>query len=294
MRRHWQLYLVILLPLIYLVIFKYVPMYGLQIAFKQYSPAKGFAGSPWVGLRYFLDFFRSPYFGMTVKNTLYINLVGIVLGFPFPIIFALALNEADNVAYKKTVQLITYAPHFISVVVIVQMILTFLSMRSGLLNNIIVALGGERVQFMAMPGLFPYIYVLSNIWQSFGFGAIIYIAALAGINHELYEAAYIDGASRFQKVLHIDIPGIAPTIIILLILRFGRLMEMGFEKIFLMQNPLNLRGSEVIATYVYKVGVLHTQYSFGAAVGMFNAVVNLILLLLINRFARSLSETSLW
>ncbi len=293
-RRRWQLYIIILLPLIYLAIFKYIPMYGLQIAFRDYSPALGFSRSPWAGLSYFKQFFTSPYFGITVGNTLYINLLGVLLSFPFPIVFALALNEAGSLTYKKTAQLITYAPHFISVVVIVQMVLTFLSLRNGVINHVIEAFGGEPIQFMAKPALFPYIFVLSGIWQNFGFSAIIYIAALASINHELYEAAYIDGASRLQKVIHIDVPGIAPTIIILLILRFGRLMELGFEKVFLMQNPLNLSGSEVIATYVYKVGVVHTQYSFGTAVGLFNALINLLLIVLVNRIARRVSDTSLW
>ncbi len=293
-RRRWQLYLILLLPLIYIVIFKYIPMYGLQIAFKNYSPALGFTKSPWAGLFYFKQFFNSPYFGITVGNTLYINLLGVLLSFPFPIIFALALNEAGNLTYKKTVQLITYAPHFISVVVIVQMILTFLSLRNGVVNHVIELFGGEPIQFMAKPALFPYIFVLSGIWQNFGFSAIIYIAALASINHELYEAAFIDGASRLQKIIHIDLPGIAPTIIILLILRFGRLMELGFEKIYLMQNPLNLSGSEVIATYVYKTGVIHTQYSFGTTVGLFNAVINLALIVLVNKIARRVSDTSLW
>ncbi|UVI32640.1 ABC transporter permease [Paenibacillus spongiae] len=294
MKRHWQLYLLILLPLAYIIIFKYIPMYGAQIAFRDFSPVRGFTGSEWVGLKNFSDFFNSPNFWILIKNTLIISLYSLAVGFPAPIILALALNEIRSMRFKKVVQMVTFAPYFISTVVMVSMIILFLSPRLGFVDLIVRMLGMESINFMGIPSYFSSIFVLSNVWQGIGYGAVIYLAALAGVNSELYEAAKVDGASRFQKVINIDIPGIMPAAIILLILNVGQIMNVGFEKIYLMQNPLNTSTSEVISTYVYKIGLLGANFSFSAAVDLFNSVINLILLLSVNYFARRVSDSSLW
>ncbi|MBW7453562.1 ABC transporter permease [Paenibacillus sepulcri] len=293
-KRHWQLYLLVLLPLAYIVIFKYIPMYGAQIAFRDFSPVKGFSGSDWVGLQNFSDFFNSPNFWLLIKNTLVISLYSLVIGFPAPIILALALNEIRNARFKKTVQMVTFAPYFISTVVMVSMIILFLSPRLGFIDSIVQLLGIESINFMGVPKYFSSIFVWSNVWQGIGYGAVIYLAALAGVNSELYEAAKVDGASRFQRVIHIDLPGIMPAAIILLILNVGQIMNVGFEKIYLMQNPLNTGTSEVISTYVYKIGLIGANFSFSAAVDLFNSVINLILLLTVNFVARRISDSSLW
>lgn len=294
MKRHRLLYLLILLPLAYIIIFKYIPMYGAQIAFRDYSPIKGFAGSDWVGLKNFSDFFNSPNFTSLLKNTLIISIYSLLIGFPAPIILALALNEVRSKTFKKWVQMVTFAPYFISTVVMVSMIILFLSPRLGIVNLFLRAFGMESTDFMGIPSYFSSIFVLSNVWQSVGYGAVIYLAALAGINSELYEAAKVDGASRFRKVLHIDLPGIMPSAIVLLILNTGQIMNVGFEKIYLMQNPLNTGASEVISTYVYKIGLLGANFSFSSAVDLFNSVINLILLVTVNYFARRVSDNSLW
>jgi putative aldouronate transport system permease protein len=293
-KRHWQLYLLVLLPLAYIVIFKYIPMYGAQIAFRDFSPVRGFAGSEWVGLKNFAEFFNSPNFWTLIRNTLLISLYSLAIGFPAPIILAIALNEIRNVRFKKTVQMVTFAPYFISTVVMVSMIILFLSPRLGFVDLIVRALGFESINFMGVPDYFKSIFVWSNVWQGIGYGAVIYLAALAGVNPDLYEAAKVDGASRFRKVLHIDIPGIMPAAIILLILNVGQMMNIGFEKIYLMQNPLNVGSSEVISTYVYKIGLLGANFSFSAAVDLFNSLINLILLLIVNYVARRVSDSSLW
>ena len=293
-RRHWQYYLMVAAPLSYLVIFKYIPMVGAQIAFRDFSPVEGIWGSEWVGLEHFLLFFKSPYFFPLIRNVVAINVLVMTLGFVSPIILALALNELRNVAFKRTVQMVTYFPHFISTVVMASMIILFLNPRVGFTGNLARILGWEPVDFMGISAAFPWIYVFSEIWQRSGFGAIIYMAALAGINPELYEAARIDGASRLQKIRHIDLTGILPTIVILLILQSGEVMNLGFEKVFLLQNPLNLPNSEVIATYVYKIGLINASFSFGAAVGLFNSVINFTLIIVINAIARRVSEHSLW
>ena len=293
-RRHWQYYLMVALPLAYIIIFKYIPMVGAQIAFRDYSPVEGIWGSEWVGLEHFLLFFKSPYFLPLIRNVVSINVLVMTLGFVSPIILALALNEIRNGTFKRSVQMITYFPHFISTVVMASMIILFLNPRVGFSGNLARFLGREAVDFMGIAVAFPWIYVFSEIWQRSGFGAIIYMAALAGINPELYEAARIDGASRLQKIRHIDLTGILPTIIILMILQSGEVMNLGFEKVFLLQNPLNLPNSEVIATYVYKIGLLNASFSFGAAVGLFNSVINFTLIIVINAIARRVSEHSLW
>lgn len=294
MARHWQLYLVILLPLAYLIIFKYIPMAGIVIAFKDYNVVKGIFGSEWVGFKYFNQFFESPSFWVYMKNTLGISLYGLLIGFPAPIILALALNEIRNGLFKKSVQLVSYAPYFISTVVMVSILIVNLTPNVGIISKLFHMLGVENTNFMGMPSLFKSIYVWSDVWQHTGYGAIIYIAALAGVNPELYEAAKVDGASRIQKILNVDIPSLIPVSVILLILNTGNLMKLGFEKIYLMQNPLNLATSEVISTYVYKVGLLGSSFSFSAAIGVFNSVINLILLILVNYIARRLSSNSLW
>jgi len=293
-RKHWQYYLLFLLPLAYIVTFHYIPMAGLLLAFKKLNIRLGILRSPWAGLRYFEQFFSSPRFWELLRNTLGISVYSLLAGFPLPIIFALALNESARPSFKKTVQMVTYAPYFISTVVMVGMVLQFLDPRIGIVNTAITRLGGRAVNFMGLAHLFKSIYVWSGVWQYTGYAAIIYIAALSGIDPNLYEAAYIDGASRFQRMIHVDLPGILPTIVILLILNVGQLMNVGFEKVFLLQNPLNISTSEVFSTYVYKVGLLGAQFSFGTAVGMFNSVVNLILIVSVNQIARRVGAASLW
>lgn len=294
MKRSWQLYLIIALPVILIGIFNYGPMYGLQIAFKDFVPTKGFSGSEWVGLKHFKTFVESYQFGRLIKNTLVISLYSLIANFSAAIILAVAVNECGCKWYKKTVQMITYAPHFISTVVMGGIILMVLSPHSGIVNNVIQALGGEAVDFMARPEYFKHIYVWSGVWQGMGFNSIIYISALAGIDPTLHEAAVMDGASRFQRIRHVDLPGIAPTIIIMLIMNCGHIMTIGYEKILLLQNSVNMSASDVISTYVYRSGLENAQYSFSTAVGLFNSVVNCILLVLVNWIAGRVSETSLW
>lgn len=293
-RRHYQLYLYLLPALLFFLVFRYVPMYGVQIAFKDFMVAKGFWGSPWVGLEHFERFFNSNVFWRVLKNTLGLSLFQLAAGFPVPIILALLLNQMTSVRYRRIVQTVIYAPHFISTVVLVGILLVFLSPRTGMVNHILRAMGGEAIFFMAKPEWFKPLYVISGIWQNAGWGTIIYLAALSSVSPELHEAAIVDGATKLQRIWHIDIPGILPTAVILLILQFGSLMSVGFEKVYLMQTPLNLSSSEIISTYVYKSGLLGAQYGFSAAIGLFDAVINLTLLIAINRFARHFGETSLW
>lgn len=291
--RHWELYLLVLLPVLYLIIFKYIPMVGVQIAFKDFNIVKGIWGSPWVGFKHFEAFFQSPNFGLVIKNTLGISFYSLLAGFPVPIIFALALNEVRTGYFKKTVQLVTYAPHFISMVIMVSIIILILSPHVGVVDRLFSYMG-LQTNLMGIPEYFKSIYVWSGIWQNLGYSSIIYIAALAGVDPSLYEAARVDGASRLKKILHIDLPSLIPISVILLILNLGSIMGVGFEKIYLMQNPLNQSTSEVIATYVYKVGLLGANFSFSTAIGLFNSIINLILLLIVNYIARKVSETSLW
>ena len=289
-----ELYLFFLLPMLLgLLLFQYWPMYGVQIAFRNFIPTRGFWGSPWVGLDHFMRFFRSYKFVITVKNTFLISLYQLVFGFPFPIILAIMLNQIGQ-GKKRFVQTVTYAPNFISIVVLIGLLNLFLSPRIGLVNILIRELGGDPVFFLGKPELFKTLYVSSGIWQGTGWGAIIYIAALSGVSPDLYEAAKIDGANRLKRIWYIDLPSIAPTIIILLILNTGQMLSVGFEKVFLMQNPTNLDTSEVISTYTYKVGLVGGQFSFGAAVGLFNAVINLITLLAVNHIAKKVSQVGLF
>lgn len=290
----WQLYLFILPAFLYFLIFHYVPMYGVQIAFKDFNPALGIAGSPWVGFEHFTAFFNSYYFWDLIKNTLGISVYSLVVGFPLPIILALSLNEVKDGLFKRGVQTITYAPHFISVVVIAGVIITFLSPSAGIVNDIIGLFGIEPIAFMEDPAWFKTVFVFSGVWQSAGWGTIIYLAALAGVDPQQHEAAIVDGATRLERIWHINIPAIFPTMIILLILNTGSLLAVGFEKILLLQNPLNMEASEVISTFVYRAGLLDGEYSFSTAVGLFNAVINAILLIIVNYIARKTNETSLW
>lgn len=291
--QNYQLYLLLLPTLIYFIIFQYGPMYGLQIAFKSYSPGKGIWGSDWLGFDHFLRFFNSAQFWPTLQNTLFISLYELLL-FPIPIILALLMNQLISSKLKRTVQTIVYAPHFISMVVLVGMMYLFLNPRSGLLNIGLGSIGIDPVNFMAEPGWFKSLFVWSNVWQNAGWGTIIYLAALTSINPELHEAAIVDGASKLQRIRNIDLPGIMPTVIILLILNMGSFLSVGFEKAYLMQNAMNAGSSEIIQTYVYKVGIVGAQFSYSAAIGLFNNVVNFIVLVTMNTLARRMKQTSLW
>jgi putative aldouronate transport system permease protein len=296
MKRSWRLYVLLSLPLIYLLLFKYYPMYGAQIAFRDFTPVKGVTGSEWVGLKHFIRFFNSYEFSRLILNTLLLSVYSLIAGFPFPILLALSLNSIRQGAFKKSVQMITYAPHFISVVVMVGIILELLSPRTGLINNILRAFGVEPINFMGQPEYFKSIFVWSGVWQSVGFNCIIYLAALSSIDPSLHEAAIVDGASKIQRMWHIDLPGIMPVAIILLILNTGHIMDIGFEKVLLMQNPLNLRTSEVIDTYVYKVGLTSQamNYSYSSAIGLFKSAIGFILLVSINKIAQKTKQASLW
>ncbi len=294
MQRQWQLYLFLLLPVACVVIFSYVPMYGIVLAFKNYRPNKGILGSPWVGMKYFNQFFNSPSFLLLLKNTLILSLYSLLASLPVPILLALCLNEVRIPWFKKTVQMVTYAPYFISTVVMVGMLIQLMSIRSGFFNHLIQIFGGTPVDFMAIPSLFRTIYVFSGVWQGMGYSAVIYIAALSNVDPQLYEAAIIDGANRLQKIIHIDIPAILPTIVLMLIMSLGNVMSIGAEKVYLMQNNLNLSTSEIISTYVYKIGLINGQFSLSTAVGLFNSVINFVLIVIVNTIARRLGDTSLW
>lgn len=295
-RRSWQLYALLVLPLLYLLVFQYWPMYGAQIAFRQFNAAAGITGSPWVGLQQFQRFINSYDFVRTLQNTLIISFYTLLVGFPFPIMLALGLNYVGKTWFKKSVQLVTYAPYFISTVVMAGIILQLLSPNTGLINNILATLGMPRVNFMAKPELFPHIYVWTGLWQTLGFNAIIYLAALSSVDPTLHEAAIVDGANKLQRMRHIDLPELMPLAVVLLILSLGGILSTGFEKILLLQNPLNLRTSEVIDTYVYRIGLASAvpNYSYAAAIGLFKSMVGLILVVAVNRFAKRIGTASIW
>ena len=293
-KRNYQLYLLILPVIGYFIIFHYGPMYGVQIAFRNYSVRRGIWGSNWIGFDHFRAFFSSYYFGTVLSNTLLISLYSLMAGFPAPIFLALFLNEVTYKPFKKTVQTVTYAPHFISTVVMTSMIILFLSPQAGFVNRFIEMLGGKPIYFLGIESMFKSVYVLSGVWQSTGWGSIIYMAALAGIDPQLHEAAVMDGAGRLRRIWHINIPGVLPTAVILLIMNCGQLMNVGFEKIYLLQNDLNRSASEVISTLVYQQGLIKMNYSYSTAVGLFNSVINCMLLLTVNQIARRVGETSLW
>lgn len=296
--RDWQLYLLMLIPLAWVVIFCYAPMGGAQIAFRKYQPRLGLWNSPWVGFAQFAKFFRSYQFERVVSNTLVISLYTIACSFPIPIIFALVLNSIRSNRFRTISQNVVTMPHFISVVVLVGIMFQIFNSRTGVYGIIGESLTGEYpADLFSKPNNFRHMYVWSGIWQQFGWNSIIYSAALAGVNPELHEAAQIDGASRFQRVLHVDIPAILPTITIMLILRMGNVMTIGFEKVYLMQNSLNLSTSEIISTYVYKVGLSSagtTDFSYSTAIGLFNSVVNFLLIVSTNFIARRLGGNGLW
>lgn len=293
-RMNAGLYVMLAIPLAWYIIFKYIPMYGLQIAFRRFNPTLGITKSPWVGITYFKQFFNSYYFSDILWNTVSLSLFTMLVGFPIPIILALLINEIKNTKFKKVIQNITYMPNFLSVVVIVSMLSLFSNRDYGLFNKITGLFGAAPVDFMSKPNYFQPLYVLSNVWQYMGFNAIIYIAALASVDQELYEAASIDGASRMQKIIHISIPCIMSTIIVLFIMRIGNLMSVGFEKVYLMQNSVTLSASEVISTFIYKNGIQKGQFSYSTAVGMFNSVINFILLISANFISKKTTKTGLW
>ena len=288
------LYVLLFPSIILLIMFAYIPMLGLVIAFKDYSPANVILNSPWVGFKYFTQFFNSVQFGTTMMNTLKISIYSILVGFPLPILLALLCNQLRTGKFKKVFQVTTYLPHFISTMVMCGMIILFLSPNSGLIANIFKSLGWTMPNLLSKPESFAGVYVWSDVWQHIGWDSIIYLAALSAIDPTYYEAATMDGASRIQKILNIDLPLLLPTAMILLILRAGSLLSIGFEKVLLLQNPLNLAGSEVISTYVYKVGMQNFQYSYSTAIGLFNTVVNLIILLSVNWFSKRYTKTGLF
>ena len=293
-RKNWDLYLLILPVIVYFVIFEYYPMYGVVIAFKDFIATKGILGSPWVGFKHFERFFDSYYFWRLIKNTLGIGIYELLVGFPIPILLALLIHEVRSSFFKRFVQTVTYAPHFLSTVVVVGMLFLFLSPQTGFVNRLLELVGFKPISFMTEPGWFKTIYVLSGVWQQMGWSSIVYLAALSAVDPQLHEAARVDGANRLQRIWHINVPGILPTIVILLILNVGRLLSVGFEKVFLMQNPLNMQASDVIATHVYRSGILGAQYSYSAAVGLFNSVTIFVMLVIVNYIARKINETSLW
>lgn len=293
---NWGLYLLLLPSFLLLLIFSYKPMYGVILAFKDYKNSLGITGSPWADplLKYFTRFFKSFQFGATIRNTLALNLYSLLVGFPIPIFLALMINQITAKRFRKGFQTILYLPHFISTVVMVGLLLIWLSPSTGLIGTIYGVFGKQAPNLMGMASAFPSLYVWSDIWQHAGWDSIIFLAALSSIDPTLYEAATVDGASRWQKLIYIDLPLILPTACIMLILRAGNLMNVGFEKVFLMQNDLNMQTSEVIATYVYKMGLKNSQYSVSTAVNLFNNVINFALLILVNGVTRKLGSTSLW
>lgn len=293
LKRSWQWYVLLLPAFAYVALFSYGPMYGIQIAFRDYKVKFGMTGSEWVGLEHFARFLSYPDFWKMIRNTLSITLYSLAT-FPCAIIFALMLNEVMNEKFKKTMQMITYAPHFMSEVVVCSIVIMFLDRANGPLNNLIASLGGKRVAFISNPDYFPSIYVWSGVWQNLGWSSILYISALSGISSELIEAAKIDGANRMQIIWHVNIPGILPTIAITFIMSTGNLLSVGYSKIYLLQNDLNISASQVISTYVYSIGLIGSQFSYSTAISLFNNLANILVLLLANKFVKSISETGLF
>lgn len=294
-KRNWLLYVFLIPAFLYVILFSYAPMYGLQIAFKDYRFSKGFSGSEWVGWKWFETFFNTPRFWEILKNTLRISIYSMIVSFPFPIILALCMNNTKNMKWKKFAQTITYMPHFISTVVLVGMMSVMFAPSSGVVNNVLSYFGASgTTYFMGKAEYFPHMYVWSGIWQSMGWGSIIYVAALAGVDPSLHEAAMIDGANKFKRVLHIDLPTIMPTVAIMLIMNCGKLLTVGYEKVYLMQNDLNITTSEIISTYVYKMGLTYQRYSYSTAIGLFNNVVSFIFLMIVNKIVSKLTGSGLW
>ncbi len=291
---NWQLYAMVLPAFLFIILFEYFPMYGVQIAFRDFNFKDGITGSPWVGFDNFSRLFNSYWFPIILKNTIILSGLRLVMGFPLPIIFALMVNEVGNGKVRKWIQTVSYAPHFISTVVMCGMIILLLTPETGLINIFIQLFGGESISFMQDPAMFKWIHVISGIWQGTGWSAIIYFAALSGVDKSLLEAAEIDGANRLQRIWHINLPVLAPTILIQLILSMGSILSVGYQKILLLQNTMNLNASEVISTYVYKVGLQNFQYSFSTATNLFNSVVNCIMLITVNSIVKKLTKTSLF
>ncbi len=287
------IYLLLLPVVIYLFIFSYIPMYGVVIAFKNFKPRLGILESPWVGMKYFNEFVSSMYFGRTLKNTLALSVLDLIFGFPAPIIFAVLLNEIRNMRFKKVVQTVTYLPHFITTVIIASLILVFTN-GTGFITQVVNTVTGHSGSLIGDENYFRAIYVISGIWQGFGWGSIVYLATIAGISPELYEAARIDGANKFRQIWHVTLPGMRPTIVIMFILAMGGLMSIGWEKAFLLQSPITYAKSDIISTYVYRKGFEDANYSYSSAVGLFNSVINLALLTAANWVSRKVNETSLW
>ncbi len=290
----WQLWILVLPALIWICVFAYAPMYGVQLAFKDYKVNLGITGSPWAGLKYFNQFTSLSNFRTLIRNTLLLSVYSLIFAFPAPVILALMLNALKLPKYKKFVQTVTYAPYFISTVVLVSMLNIFLAPSNGFVNTIVEAFGGKAITFMGEPKWFRFVYVASGIWQGTGWAAIIYLAALGGVDTSLYEAAIMDGANKLQMTFHIDLPCILPTVVIMFILNTGSLLNVGYEKAYLMQNSLNNQVSEIISTYVYKIGLLNAKYSFSTAVGLFNSLINFVLVVAVNYISRRLTENSLW
>lgn len=294
LKNNYQMYLLLLPGVVFIFIFAYIPMYGVQIAFKDFSFRKGIMGSNWVGMKHFVRYVTSSNFWPLLRNTLGISIYSLIAGFPAPILLAFMLNELRSRKFKKVVQMVTYIPHFISAVAICSMLTLFMDRTNGVFNHIIAAFGGERVAFLAESKYFKTIYVLSGVWQGTGWGSIIYLAVLSSVDPQMIEASIIDGANRFQKIVYIDFPTILPTIVTLLILNVGSLVSVGYEKILLLQNSLNMDASDVIGTFVYRLGIQDAQYSYTTAIGLFNSVVNVILLVICNSVSKHVTETSLW
>ena len=293
MQRNSTLYLIALPMIIFYILFCYKPMYGAIIAFKNYQPRAGIMGSEWVGMKYFHEFITNPYFWRILKNTLVISISTLLFAFPAPIVLALLINELKGKVFPRVVQTLSYLPHFISLVVVCSLIKEFTA-ENGIINDLLAVFGAERQTMLNNPRLFVPIYVLSEIWQGIGWSSIIYLAALSGIDQSIYEAAEIDGAGRWKQMLYVTIPGIIPTVIIMLILRIGGMMNVGYEKVILLYNPAIYETSDIISTFVYRKGILERGYSYSAAVGLFNSVINCFLLVLSNQFSKRISETSLW
>lgn len=294
-RRNWQLWVMLFPAMLYILIFCYVPMYGIQLAFREYDFSKGLTGGAFAGFKYFKQYFESPMFFTTLKNTFVISFASILVGFPIPIILAMVVNQIRNKKWKRTVQTTVYIPYFISVVVLVSMLRIMLADDTGVISNFLKAihLVGKDVNLLGSESTFMPVYVLSGVWQTMGWNSIIFIAALSSVDTQLYDACRIDGAKRWQTMIHIDLPAIMPTIIIMLIMNMGNILNVGFDKVFLMQNSLNLGASQVISTYVYTVGIKSSQFSFGAAVGLFNTLINFVFLMATNAIAKRSTGTGL-
>ncbi len=294
LKRDWSLWMFCIPGIVLTFIFSYIPMYGVQIAFRKFNARAGIWGSEWVGMRYFVRFFESPYFGQTISNTLILSLYSLIVSFPIPIVLALMLNSFRHAKYRKVIQTVTYAPNFISTIVMCGMLILFLSPSVGIINNVIKMFGGDAINFMAKKEYWRHLYVWSGVWQGMGWSSVIYFAALSGISPELHEAAKCDGATKFQLIRYIDLPSILPTATILLIMNCGSILSIGFEKAYALQNDLNLSVSEIISTYVYKVGLIDNNMSYSSAIGLFNTLVNMVMLIIVNTVSDKLSGNSLF